>query len=170
MCMKQGSEEFARVFELDKTNLISSPKVHYVLILFCPQITQYHFFESFPHCLWPFPTRVHPHLLAQILDAGCSKWADSSACTWHRATTNVLGSPSFLTELQRISNCCLVTDRRDKLPLQTRPPHKSKWLQLVWGQDQAEVRNLKTQWLWQHKASRRGFQPKFKLNYLLNYC
>ena len=27
MCMEQGSEEFARVFELDKTNLISSPKV-----------------------------------------------------------------------------------------------------------------------------------------------
>lgn len=34
MCMKQGSEEFARVFELDETNLISCPKVHYVLILF----------------------------------------------------------------------------------------------------------------------------------------
>lgn len=34
MCRKQESEEFARVFELDKTNLISSPKVHYVLILF----------------------------------------------------------------------------------------------------------------------------------------
>ena len=29
-----------------------------------------------------------------------------------------LGPPSFLTELQRISNCCLVTDRREREKLQ----------------------------------------------------